>query len=211
MTFLIVLAIVVWVAALLFKWKLPALLGRSGESFVSGQLSKLDPAHYSVLGDLMLPSSGNTDTTQIDHVVVSTYGIFVIETKSYSGWIFGNAYHRTWTQVIYRYKKTFYNPLRQNYAHIKAIEALIKPLFPAAPIVGYVIFPSADRLQISGTANVGHAVDILPKIEAFHTPALNEEQRQKVVELLMAANISDRDRRKQHTRDTYALKAQSGY
>jgi nuclease-like protein len=206
MTLLVVLAIIVWVAALLLKWKLPTLLGRSGENFVSRKLAELDPTHYKVLNDLMLPSLGNTDTTQIDHVVVSAYSIFVIETKAHSGWIFGNAYHRNWTQVIYRYKKTFYNPLRQNYAHIKAVEALIKPLFPAVPIVGYVIFPSAERLQISGADNVGHAIDVLPKIAAYRTPMLTDDEMQKVIELLTAANISDKGRRKQHTRDTYALK-----
>src|SRR5262245_33104530 len=118
MEFLIFSAFIIWIAVLLLVWKLPMLRGRRGETFVSRRLSNLDSAHYKILNDLMLPSLGNTDMTQIDHVLVSTYGIFVIETKSYSGWIFGNAYQQHWTQVIYRFRKKFYNPLRQNYVHI---------------------------------------------------------------------------------------------
>ena len=118
MTAIIILAIAIWVAALLLNWKRPFLKGKRGENFVSRKLLELDSEHYKVLGDLMLPSLGNTNTTQIDHVVVSDFGIFCIETKSYSGWIFGNAQQRHWTQVLYRYKKQFYNPLRQNYAQV---------------------------------------------------------------------------------------------
>ena len=54
-------------------------------------------------------------TTQIDHVLVSRFGIFVIETKDYKGWIFAGAGDRYWTQVLYRTKFRFQNPLRQNH------------------------------------------------------------------------------------------------
>ena len=95
-----ILAIVIFYAAvLLLAWKWPYLIGKSGENFVSRKLSRLDPRRYTTLNDLMLPSNGNTATTQIDHVVVSDFGIFCIETKSYRGWIFGNAQQEYWTQV----------------------------------------------------------------------------------------------------------------
>jgi hypothetical protein len=51
-------------------------------------------------------------TTQIDHVLVSRFGIFVIETKDYKGWIFAGPRDRYWTQVLYRAKFRFQNPLR---------------------------------------------------------------------------------------------------
>jgi Nuclease-related domain len=135
----IILAIVICAAVLLLawqQWKLPYLIGRSGENFVSRGLSRLDPQRYTTLDDLMLPSNGNTATTQIDHIVVSNFGIFCIETKSYRGWIFGNAQQKYWTQVIYRYRKKFYSPLRQNYAHIKAVEALLGSAFARVPVRG---------------------------------------------------------------------------
>ncbi len=148
MIYLITWALIFWIGGFFLKRKLPSLIGRTGEKFVSRKLLSLNPAGYSVLNDLMLPSSGRINTTQIDHVVVSNFGIFVIETKSYKGWIFGNANQKYWIQVIYKYKKSFYNPLYQNFAHVKAVETLVRPLFPNVPIVGLVAFPSANVLAL---------------------------------------------------------------
>jgi hypothetical protein len=64
-------------------------------------------------------------TTEIDHVIVSKFGIFVVELKDYAGWIFGNASDAYWTAVYFERKFRFQNPLRQNYGHVKALEALL--------------------------------------------------------------------------------------
>jgi hypothetical protein len=69
-------------------------------------------------------------TTQIDHVLVSRFGIFVIETKDYNGWIFAGSDDRFWTQVFYRVKFRFQNPIRQNYRHVRAIQELLDFLPP---------------------------------------------------------------------------------
>ena len=211
MTALIILAIAIWVAALLLNWKRPFLIGKRGENFVSRKLLELDSEHYTVLGDLMLPSLGNTNTTQIDHIVVSDFGIFCIETKSYSGWIFGHAKQQHWTQVIYRYKKKFYNPLRQNYAHIKAVEAIVSPKYPKVPIRGFIAFPSAEMLSISGTDAVGHVKDVLAKIKALNAPVLPPADRDAIVGLLLNANIQDKQARKLHNKSAHALKVSNGF
>lgn len=67
---------------------------------------------YIVINNLKLNTKGTI--SQIDHLVVSNYGIFVIETKNYKGWILGNEDSQNWTQVIYKYKNKFYNPVLQN-------------------------------------------------------------------------------------------------
>src|SRR5437870_2475422 len=102
MTALITIAILLIVVGLFIQRKLPFWIGRSGERFVAKRLSELGSTNYRVLNDLLLSSNGSLASTQIDHVVVSNYGIFCIETKAYSGWIFGNARDEYWTQVIYR-------------------------------------------------------------------------------------------------------------
>ena len=94
--------------------------GKRGEKRVFNILSKSLPDGFIVLNDIYLPLSDGT-TTQIDHIVVSQYGVFVVETKNYSGWIFANARDAEWTQVIYHRKSRFQNPLRQNYRHICAL------------------------------------------------------------------------------------------
>ncbi|HFU74991.1 MAG TPA: NERD domain-containing protein, partial [Arcobacter sp.] len=53
------------------------------------------------------------------------YGIFVIETKNYKGWIFGNEKSKSWTQSIFGKKNSFQNPLMQNYKHIKSLQKLL--------------------------------------------------------------------------------------
>ena len=211
MTALIILAIAIWGGALLLNRKRPFLIGKRGENFVSRKLLELDSEHYKVLDDLMLPSRGNTNTTQIDHIVVSDFGIFCIETKSYSGWIFGHAQQRHWTQVIYRYKKKFYNPLRQNYAHIKAVEAIVSPKYPKVPIRGFIAFPSAEMLSISGTDAVGHVKDVLAKIKALNAPVLSPADRFAIVGLLLNANIRDKQARKLHNKSVRGLKVSNGF
>ena len=106
---------------LFFSWfNSPKRKGDRAEKAVVNRLEGRLPAEYKVLNDVYLPLSDGT-TAQIDHIVVSRYGVFVIETKNYSGWIFGKADDAEWTQKFYRKRETFENPLRQNYAHICAL------------------------------------------------------------------------------------------
>jgi len=68
---------------------------------------------------VILPARNGT--TQIDHVLVSIYGLFVIETKNRDGWIFGSVQQETWTQQFFKKKFKFQNPLRQNYRHTRCL------------------------------------------------------------------------------------------
>ena len=86
---------------------------------------KLEKDIYHRLNNVTLPLA-NGGSTQIDHVIVSIYGIFVIETKNYKGWIYGSEKQRQWTQAFANGKKyKFQNPLRQNYLHIKTLADLL--------------------------------------------------------------------------------------
>ena len=82
--------------------------------------SEFNPNIYKKIDDLKVPVGDGT-TTQIDHVLVSPFGIFVIETKNMKGEIYGREFERLWTQKIGRRSYTFQNPVGQNYRHIKAL------------------------------------------------------------------------------------------
>lgn len=100
------------------------MIGAEGERRVNSTLSrKLGEQDYILLADLTLPTSHGT--TQVDHIVLSRYGIFVIETKNMSGWIFGGKTQARWTQVMRRHKSQFQNPLRQNFQHVKVVQDLL--------------------------------------------------------------------------------------
>ena len=85
----------------------------------------LDKKTYHVFNNVTLPMFGG-ETTQIDHIIVSVYGIFVVETKSMKGWIYGSEKDAKWTQVFFSKKYPFQNPLRQNYKHIKTLSEILK-------------------------------------------------------------------------------------
>ena len=79
----------------------------------------LDKKRYRCIHNVIVPASDGT--TQIDHVVISVYGVFVIETKNMMGWIFGRERDERWCQSIYGKKFHFQNPLRQNYRHTRCL------------------------------------------------------------------------------------------
>ena len=84
----------------------------------------LDANVYEDINNVTLPTSNGT--TQIDHIIVSRFGIFVIETKNMSGWIFGDEKSPQWTQSLPGGKKfQFQNPLHQNYKHVKALQEFL--------------------------------------------------------------------------------------
>lgn len=104
--------------------KTPKFKGMVGEAFINlGIRLFLDRQEYHLLKDVTLPTPQGT--TQIDHVIVSRFGLFVIETKNIKGWIFGNPAHKSWTQQLYRRRHTFQNPLRQNYLHLMTLKSLL--------------------------------------------------------------------------------------
>ncbi|WP_429057363.1 NERD domain-containing protein [Aeromonas jandaei] len=104
--------------------KTPWFKGMIGEAFINlGIRLFLDQREYHLLKNVTLPTPEGS--TQIDHVLVSSFGVFVIETKNIKGWIFGNPAHKSWTQQLFRRRHSFQNPLRQNYLHIMTLKSLL--------------------------------------------------------------------------------------
>lgn len=109
-----------------------------GEELVSEAiLSNFTGPDYHLMNHVTLNLEGGT--TQIDHILVSRFGIFVIETKDYSGWIFASAKRSRWTQVLFQSKFGFQNPIFQNQRHVKAVSNLLDFL-PSETIKSVVIF-----------------------------------------------------------------------
>ena len=79
----------------------------------------LDSTIYRRFHNVIIPTKNGT--TQIDHVLVSPYGLFIVETKNIKGWIFGSENQPKWTQTLFRKKHSFQNPLRQTYRQKKIL------------------------------------------------------------------------------------------
>lgn len=109
-----------------------------GEMRVSKALQKsFCSPNYHLLNHITLKHGDGT--TQIDHILVSRFGVFVIETKNYKGRIFANPKHETWTQVLFKAKFKFQNPIYQNHRHVSAVRELLDFL-PQEAIKSVVVF-----------------------------------------------------------------------
>lgn len=147
-------------------------------------LSTLDPARYSSHHDLYLPRHDCEDLTQIDHVVVSPYGIFVIETKNFTGWIFGSENQREWRQQIYRKKYNFQNPLHQNELHVNSLAAhlgLARNRFHS--LVVFVGDATFKKEMPENVIHEGLAGYILSRNALLLTPPELEAARARLAEL----------------------------
>jgi len=147
-----------------------------GEAIVANRLAGLNGLHV-LINNVTLPTENGT--TQIDHILLTEAGIFVIETKHYSGWIFGNPHDDRWTQVIYRKKSRFQNPLHQNYLHLKTVQALFK--LPESAFIGVVVFTGGAEFKSDLGPNVILLDQLLGFVERPHDKVLDERQMAYVV------------------------------
>ena len=104
--------------------KTPWFKGIAGEFYVNLSAKiLLDKKEYHLIKNVTLPKEDGS--TQIDHIIVSVFGVFVVETKNMRGWIYGNPKENMWTQKIYKHSNKFHNPLQQNYKHVKTLQGLL--------------------------------------------------------------------------------------
>ena len=151
--------------------KSPWFKGITGE-FLVNTAARLFLAkdEYHLIKDVTLQT--DDASTQIDHIIVSRYGVFVIETKNMKGWIFGSANQKTWTQKIYKHTHKFQNPLHQNYKHVKTLEALLD--IPASAIHSLVVFVGDSTFKTELPENVVYAGGYIRYIKARREVILSQ-------------------------------------
>lgn len=125
--------------------------GRYGEHVIKKELrfSKLFGMTGKILSNLYLPKTDG-ETTEIDVLYITKKGIFVIECKNYSGWIFGNEKDYQWTQLFRNGKKTrFHNPIMQNRGHIKWLKTYLSPTLPfEVPMYSIIAFVEKESCDL---------------------------------------------------------------
>ena len=172
--------------------------GRRGEKQVAALLSLLPKDKYKVINDLLIQRGGYS--TQIDHVVVSVYGVFVIETKYYRGWIYGGENSEYWTKNVYGHKYDLRNPLWQNEGHIKAVSRLLDD--PGlVPIYSIVAFSSQAKLKVDRSLPVMYWHQVVPYIRRYKEAVMSESYAEEIYNTLLAANVEDKGARKQHVQN----------
>jgi len=148
-----------------------ALSQNRGEASVRHAIvSNFTSPNFHLLNNVTIPFQDGT--TQIDHILISTKGVFVIETKHYSGWIFGNEKSEQWTQVLYRIKNRFQNPIHQNYRHMKAIQQLLDFL-PKEQIHSIVVFSGSAVFKSPVPKSVVYLNQLVNHLNTFQDDVIS--------------------------------------
>ena len=187
----------------LFK---PKIKGFIGEKTVSAILLMLDQDKYKVINDVVIKVDGKT--SQIDHVVVSNYGIFVIETKNYSGWIYGDDYSQYWTQVIYKRKEKLYNPVRQNYGHVQTLKHHLAD-YPDVPFIPIIVFSINADLKVKTKTDVVYTVNLLKTIRKYSEESISDKLKEKLYVKILSLNVTDQKTRKGHVETIHREKVET--
>lgn len=181
--------------------KSPKTKGAIGELRVKLSLGGDIPNEKYVINDLLL--SIDNKSYQIDHILIRQTGVFVIETKNYTGQIYGQDSQKEWTQVLAygRKKHRFYNPILQNKTHIYALSKIIgkKDCF-----VSIIVFPKAS-LMTNFDAYVGSVSDMKRWLKLEREIILTEAEVEQIYALLIEHKNNPQLTNEQHIGNVYNL------
>lgn len=164
-----------WLKARLIS-RNPEYLQNQGEALVASELiNSLPKDSWHLLNNITLEVEDGT--TQIDHILVSRFGIFVIETKNYNGWVFADKKSKKWMQVTYSGKYPFQNPIHQNFKHLKAVQALMDFL-PQEQITGLVVFTNTTEFMTNQPNGVYSIDELIRYLQSLDKEVLSENRMQ---------------------------------
>lgn len=153
--FIFLLAIAIFIKKLSRSFSV-RVSGSIGEYHVRQSLLPLE-GYKKFLSNCYLPKEDGT-FTEVDLILLHESGIYVIESKNYSGWIFGKDYEQYWTQSFGRRKSQrsrFFNPIIQNAVHVKWLREYIGKDFP---IYSYIVFGDHCELKNITVTKPGYFV-----------------------------------------------------
>ena len=167
--------------------KSPSFKGFLGEALVKITARLFLPKKiYHPIHNVTLPTLDGT--TQIDHIFISCFGIFVVETKNMKGWIFGREHQKQWTQKIFKNSFKFQNPLHQNYKHVKTLESSLG--VPSELIHSVIVFTGDSTFKSPMPHNVTHGTDYIKYIKSFRKSVLSEIQTQEIITKIQSERLA---------------------
>ncbi len=159
----------------------------SGEARVARKLESLRKKNeqYRLFNNVILKTPDGT--TQIDHILISPYGVFVVETKDFKGWILGDKHQKKWTQSLFgpyhsSVKYQFQNPIHQNYKHVKAVQSFLGIEFNF--IFNIVVFAGNSEFKTEMPENVKELRNLLSYIESHTEIFLDVEKTEELTQKL---------------------------
>lgn len=138
--------------------------------------------------------------SEIDIIFITVFGIYVIENKNYSGWIFGNENDKNWTETYQNGKKfRFYNPVKQNRTHVKFLGMLLdKANIRYGKIHSIICFnDNASLKKITSSIPVTQTRNICRYINTSQI-VMTQEQVERIYNFLKPYAIYNKKERQQH-------------
>jgi len=185
--------IILVILAILIKIYYPKFRGFMGEFWVRIELEKLPRDKYIILNDIMIQD--DMGTHQIDHIVLSNYGIFVIEMKNYYGMIRGRELDNKWCQYLGKTKSYFKNPIHQNYGHVKSMASILN--ISEEKFIPIVCFSNQVKLRVEVKSPVVQ-LDLLKSQILKYNTINNDFNLEKLHNKIILENIVSKKERKQH-------------
>jgi len=146
----------------------------------------LDKETYHLVKNVTLPTEDGS--TQIDHIIVSKYGVFVIETKNMKGWIFGSPHQKTWTQKIYKHSSKFQNPIHQNYKHVKTLESLLG--LNDQQTHSIIVFVGDSTFKTDMPENVTYGQEYIRFIKSKQHPILTAAEVKEITDKIQSGRLT---------------------
>lgn len=181
--FVLLLLVVFFVVGTFY---MPELKGLVGEGLViAAMFFTLDRKTYRRLNNVILPTVDGT--TQIDHIIIATTGVFVVETKNMQGWIFGREREPYWTQRLRGGSFKFQNPLRQNFKHVAAVRALLD--VDESVIHSVVVFVGDSTFKTPMPPHVTTLRGFVDYVKAPREPVLSAEAINTCLQQLQSQRV----------------------
>lgn len=153
--------------------------GNNGEFITFTYLEKLD-FYKRLMTNLYLPKSDGT-TTEIDLIMISHKGIYVFESKNYSGWIYGDERNKNWTQTLKsKEKNQFYNPIWQNKGHVNALMTVLD-IHDDKVFKSIIVF--SERCELKKINMSTSNVEVIKRNELTDTINKDQEDSLKVLSI----------------------------
>ena len=182
-------------------------IGKRGEKLTEKELKwlKLFSKNGLTLKNIYLPKD-NGETSEIDLIYITVKGIFVIESKNYSGWIFGDESSYNWTAMLpNKQKNRFYNPILQNKTHIKWLKNYVGDDIPMFSLIVFSercelkkVPEGTDTLRvIKRDRIVGNIRDLWDKA----SESITEEKVKEIYDKLKPLTNADETTKQAHIDD----------
>lgn len=186
-------------------FKSPWFKGYIGEVIVNLAIKiRLDKDDYHLIKNVTLPTEDGT--TQIDHILVSTKGIFVIETKNIKGWIFGSEKQKQWTQKIFKHTSKFQNPLHQNYKHTTTLASCLD--ITDSKIFSVIVFVGDCEFKTGMPANVTYAGGLIHYIKSKEDKSLSLTEKQSLIQKIESGRLKpSKKTHREHAQHVKEIKA----